>query len=157
HNAINALEAAAAAWTQGVERDALADALAHCQAPPGRLQPVTAGNDASAGGFSVLVDYAHTDDALLNVLTALRPVRPPAGALRVVSGCGGDRDKTKRPRMAAVACAHADQVIITSDNPRTEDPQAIVADIVRGVPAEARGKVHVEVDRAAAIAWAVEQ
>ncbi len=156
HNAINALEAAAAAWTCGVSATHLAQTLEQCEAPPGRLQPVAmqAGGDA---GYSVLVDYAHTDDALLNVLTSLRPVVPVGGALRVVFGCGGDRDRTKRPRMAAVACDHADQVIVTSDNPRTEDPHAIVEDILKGVPAASKGKVHVEVDRAAAIAWAVDQ
>ncbi|MDZ4753921.1 MAG: UDP-N-acetylmuramoyl-L-alanyl-D-glutamate--2,6-diaminopimelate ligase [Phycisphaerae bacterium] len=156
HNAINALEAAAAAWTQGVSAEQLAAALEVIEAPPGRLQPVP--NPATRdAGFSVLVDYAHTDDALLNVLTALKPVLPRGGTLRVVFGCGGDRDRTKRPRMAAVACAHADQVIVTSDNPRTEDPQAIVDDIMQGVPPSARGRVHVEIDRGAAIAWAVQE
>ncbi|MBL9147576.1 MAG: UDP-N-acetylmuramoyl-L-alanyl-D-glutamate--2,6-diaminopimelate ligase [Phycisphaerae bacterium] len=154
HNAINALEAAAAAWTQGIDGATLEHALRSCEAPPGRLQPVVAAR-ANDVGFSVLVDYAHSDDALLNVLTALRPVVPDGGQLRVVFGCGGDRDRTKRPRMAAVACAHADHVIVTSDNPRTEDPQAIVADIVAGVPTNAKPKVDVEVDRAKAIALAV--
>jgi UDP-N-acetylmuramoyl-L-alanyl-D-glutamate--2,6-diaminopimelate ligase len=155
HNAINALEAAAAVWTQGVSGDQLAAALECCEAPSGRLQPVTQANEV--GGFSVLVDYAHTDDALLNVLTALRPVVPSGGVLRVVFGCGGDRDRTKRPRMAAVACQHADEVVVTSDNPRTEEPRAIVDDILKGVPASASSRVHVEVDRASAIAWAVER
>jgi UDP-N-acetylmuramoyl-L-alanyl-D-glutamate--2,6-diaminopimelate ligase len=153
HNAINALQAAAAVWTQGVSAEPLAAALERCEAPPGRLQPVPLA--AEVGGFSVLVDYAHTDDALLNVLTALRPVVPSGSKLRVVFGCGGDRDRTKRPRMAAVACANADQVIVTSDNPRTEQPTAIVEDIMKGVPDRDRSKVHVEVDRSAAIAWAV--
>jgi UDP-N-acetylmuramoyl-L-alanyl-D-glutamate--2,6-diaminopimelate ligase len=151
HNAINALEATVAAWTHGVGLDDLVATLESCAAPPGRLQPVPTGDL----GFSVLVDYAHTDDALLNVLTALRPVLPAGGRLFVVFGCGGDRDRTKRPRMAAVACAHADQVVVTSDNPRTEDPNAIVADILAGVPTALRDAVHVEVDRAAAIQWAV--
>ncbi len=155
HNAMNALEAFAAAWTQGVSAAELAARLERCEAPPGRLEPVPLA--AEVGGFSVLVDYAHTDDALLNVLTALRPVVPAGSSLRVLFGCGGDRDRTKRPRMAGVACAHADQVVVTSDNPRTEDPQAIVADILKGVPAAAGGKVHVEVDRAAAIRWVVAQ
>ena len=155
HNAMNALESATAAWTQGVSASELAERLERCAAPPGRLEPVPLA--AEVGGFSVLVDYAHTDDALLNVLTALRPVVPAGSALRVLFGCGGDRDRTKRPRMAGVACAHADQVIVTSDNPRTEDPRAIVEDILRGVPDAARAKVHVEVDRAAAIRWAVGQ
>jgi UDP-N-acetylmuramoyl-L-alanyl-D-glutamate--2,6-diaminopimelate ligase len=154
HNAMNALQAVAAAWTQGVSSSTLAEALERCEAPPGRLQPVVSGR-AEDGGFSVLVDYAHTDDALLNVLTALRPVLPPGGRLRVVFGCGGDRDRTKRPRMAGVACRHADHVIVTSDNPRTEDPRSIVDDIVAGVPRDGAPPVDVEVDRAKAIALAV--
>jgi UDP-N-acetylmuramoyl-L-alanyl-D-glutamate--2,6-diaminopimelate ligase len=153
HNAMNALQAAAAAWSMGVNAEALREGLARCSAPPGRLQPVRAERDGS--GFSVLVDYAHTDDALLNVLTSLRPVVPEGGALRVVFGCGGDRDRSKRPRMAQIACTHADHVVVTSDNPRTEDPQAIIADILEGVPEAARAKVSVEPDRALAIALAV--
>jgi UDP-N-acetylmuramoyl-L-alanyl-D-glutamate--2,6-diaminopimelate ligase len=155
HNAMNALEAVAAAWTQGVGAADLAARLERCEAPPGRLEPVPLA--AEVGGFSVLVDYAHTDDALLNVLTALRSVVPSGSSLRVLFGCGGDRDRTKRPRMAGVACAHADQIVVTSDNPRTEDPHAIVADILKGVPEGTSGKVHVEVDRAAAIRWVVAQ
>ncbi len=151
HNAMNALEAMAAAWTQGVSPADLAAGLEHCEAPPGRLQPVL----PNQHGFSVLVDYAHTDDALLNVLTALRPVVPSGGRLMVVFGCGGDRDRTKRPRMAKVACDHADRVVVTSDNPRTERPEAIVEEIRAGVPQGTKAEVHVEVDRARAIAWAV--
>ena len=151
HNAMNALEAAAAAWTRGVDQARLAHALSVCAAPPGRLQPVAVGG----AGFSVLVDYAHSDDALANVLGALRPTVPAGGRLRVVFGCGGDRDRTKRPRMAKVACEGADEVIVTSDNPRTEDPQAIIEEILAGVPGEARARVVVEADRAQAIALAV--
>jgi UDP-N-acetylmuramoyl-L-alanyl-D-glutamate--2,6-diaminopimelate ligase len=151
HNAMNALEAAAAAWTRGVDQARLAHALSVCVAPPGRLQPVAVGG----AGFSVLVDYAHSDDALANVLGALRPTVPAGGRLRVVFGCGGDRDRTKRPRMAKVACEGADEVIVTSDNPRTEDPQAIIEEILAGVPGEARARVVVEADRAQAIALAV--
>ncbi|MEY3143612.1 MAG: hypothetical protein RLY21_2105 [Planctomycetota bacterium] len=151
HNAMNALEATAAAWTRGVDQERLARALSACAAPPGRLQPVAVGG----AGFSVLVDYAHSDDALANVLGALRPTVPAGGRLRVVFGCGGDRDRTKRPRMAKVACEGADEVIVTSDNPRTEDPQAIIGEILTGVPGEARARVVVESDRAKAIALAV--
>ncbi len=151
HNAMNALEAAAAAWANGVDTARLAAALTTCHAPPGRLQPVSIG----AEGFSVLVDYAHSDDALANVLRALRPTVPDGGRLRVVFGCGGDRDRTKRPRMAKVACEGADQVIVTSDNPRTENPDAIIAEILAGVPGEARARVEVEADRARAIEFAV--
>ncbi|MCE2882447.1 MAG: UDP-N-acetylmuramoyl-L-alanyl-D-glutamate--2,6-diaminopimelate ligase [Planctomycetaceae bacterium] len=151
HNAMNALQAAAAAWSRGVDGERLGRALATCQAPPGRLQPVQVGG----AGFSVLVDYAHSDDALANVLRALRPTLPEGGRLRVVFGCGGDRDRTKRPRMAKVACEGADEVIVTSDNPRTEDPDAIIAEILTGVPGDAHGRVQVEADRARAIALAV--
>ena len=151
HNAMNALQAAAAAWTRGVDQARLARALSACSAPPGRLQPVSVGG----AGFSVLVDYAHSDDALANVLGALRPTVPSGGRLRVVFGCGGDRDRTKRPRMAKVACDGADEVIVTSDNPRTENPDAIIGEILTGVPDQARARVTVEVDRAKAIARAV--
>ena len=99
----------------------------------------------------MLVDYAHTDDALENVLRALRPIVPGRWKLRVVFGCGGDRDRTKRPRMARVACKFADDVIITSDNPRTEDPLAIIDEIRTGVPHERLGDVLAIVDRAQAI------
>ncbi len=106
---------------------------------------------------TVLVDYAHTDDALDNVLSALRPVTP--GRLICVFGCGGDRDRTKRPRMAAVAARLADRVYITSDNPRTEDPQTIISQIVEGIPTDSQprvqNRVHVDPDRAAAIAAAI--
>jgi UDP-N-acetylmuramoyl-L-alanyl-D-glutamate--2,6-diaminopimelate ligase len=151
HNAMNALQAAAAAWSRGVDGERIARALAACHAPPGRLQPVSVGG----AGFSVLVDYAHSDDALANVLRALRPTVPSGGRLRVIFGCGGDRDRTKRPRMAKAACDGADDVIVTSDNPRTEDPDAIIREILAGVPAEANGRVMVEADRARAIALAV--
>jgi UDP-N-acetylmuramoyl-L-alanyl-D-glutamate--2,6-diaminopimelate ligase len=151
HNAMNALQAATAASVLGVEPARLGAALAACSAPPGRLQPVS----VPGAGFSVLVDYAHSDDALRNVLDALRPTVPAGGRLRVVFGCGGDRDRTKRPRMARVACEGADEVIVTSDNPRTEDARAIIDEILTGVSEDARGRVKVEVDRAEAIAFAV--
>ena len=151
HNAMNALQALAAARSVGVPLEEALAVLARCEAPPGRLQPVATGG----AGFSVLVDYAHSDDALANVLRALRPTLAPGGRLRVVFGCGGDRDRTKRPRMAQVACEGADDVVITSDNPRTEDPQAIIAEIKSGVPAQTKANVVVEIDRAKAIAFAV--
>ncbi|MSR42065.1 MAG: UDP-N-acetylmuramoyl-L-alanyl-D-glutamate--2,6-diaminopimelate ligase [Phycisphaerales bacterium] len=151
HNAMNALQALAAAISVGVPLAEVLLALTRCEAPPGRLQPVLTGS----AGFSVLVDYAHSDDALANVLRTLRETLAPGGRLRVVFGCGGDRDRTKRPRMAKVACEGADDVVITSDNPRTEDPQAIIAEVKTGVPADSRANVVVEVDRSKAIAYAV--
>jgi len=150
HNAMNALQAVAAAWALGVPAKQLEQGLSTASAPPGRLQPVTALHDP----FAVLVDYAHTDDALSNVLSALRPV-VGSGRIVLVFGCGGDRDRTKRPRMAATAVRGADLVFVTSDNPRTEDPNAIIAEIVAGIPADRRARVHVQPDRAAAIAAAV--
>jgi UDP-N-acetylmuramoyl-L-alanyl-D-glutamate--2,6-diaminopimelate ligase len=102
---------------------------------------------------SIFVDYAHTDDALANVLGALRPLT--RGRLWCVFGCGGDRDRSKRPRMAAVSARLADRIIVTSDNPRSEAPQRIIDDILSGFPSGERERVHVEVDRAAAIARAV--
>lgn len=151
HNLMNALEAAGAAHALGAGADALSDALRAAHAPAGRLEPVHGSDD----GFSVLVDYAHTDDALENVLRAVRPLVPEGAQLTVVFGCGGDRDRTKRPRMAKVAATHADRIIITSDNPRTEDPASIVREIETGVPAERQRDTETIVDRRVAIQHAV--
>jgi UDP-N-acetylmuramoyl-L-alanyl-D-glutamate--2,6-diaminopimelate ligase len=152
HNGMNALQAVAASWALGVERGALEQAMAGAKAPPGRLEPVT---DPDAP-FAVMVDYAHTDDALLNVLRAVRPALPQGGRLIVVFGCGGDRDRTKRPRMARVACEFADAIVITSDNPRTEDPEAIIAEIGTGVPPHRADRVTCVTDRREAIHHAVQ-
>jgi len=150
HNAMNALQAVATAWALGVHAEHLASGLSTASAPPGRLQPVTALHDP----FAVLVDYAHTDDALSNVLAALRPVAG-AGRIVLVFGCGGNRDRTKRPRMAATAVHGADVIFVTSDNPRQEDPSAIIHEILEGVPSDQRARVHVQPDRALAIASAI--
>ncbi|MCC7407105.1 MAG: UDP-N-acetylmuramoyl-L-alanyl-D-glutamate--2,6-diaminopimelate ligase [Phycisphaeraceae bacterium] len=150
HNVYNALQALAASNVVVDLSRHLPGALEKCPAPPGRLEPVA----VEGGGLpGVLVDYAHTHDALENVLLALRPVTE--GKLVVLFGCGGDRDRTKRPKMAAVACRLADEVIVTSDNPRTEEPGAIIEEILRGVPEQAKGKVKVEADRERAIEMAI--
>ena len=151
HNVANALQAAAVAHRLGVNGDALAEGLSQCAAPPGRLEPVTGELDE----ITVLVDYAHTDDALDNVLCAVRPLVPEQARLVVVFGCGGDRDATKRPRMAGAACRWADEIIVTSDNPRTEDPRAIIDEILGGIPSDRRQGVLAIVDRAQAIHTAV--
>jgi UDP-N-acetylmuramoyl-L-alanyl-D-glutamate--2,6-diaminopimelate ligase len=114
---------------------ALRQALEKCPAPPGRLEPVRLPG-VNGGLPTVLVDYAHTHDALEKVLTAVRP--SVKGKLVVVFGCGGDRDRTKRPKMAAVCCRLADRVIVTSDNPRTEQPMFIIGQVLTGVPERLR-------------------
>lgn len=144
HNVYNALTAAGLAWAVGVGHEAIAAGLAAVRNIPGRLQRVPCASPAD-----VFVDYAHTDDALRNVLSVLKPLA--RGRLIVVFGCGGDRDRTKRPRMARAAAEFADRVVVTSDNPRTERPEAIIEDILEGFDAQARREVLVEADRARAI------
>jgi UDP-N-acetylmuramoyl-L-alanyl-D-glutamate--2,6-diaminopimelate ligase len=122
----------------------LATGFKNAMGAPGRLQSVRAGQP-----FAVLVDYAHTDDALKNVLTALRPLT--RNRLRVLFGCGGDRDRRKRPRMARIAEQLADVVYVTSDNPRTEDPQKILDEITAGFTPEVTRPSIVEIDRRTAI------
>jgi UDP-N-acetylmuramoyl-L-alanyl-D-glutamate--2,6-diaminopimelate ligase len=107
------------------------------------------------GAPSVLIDYAHTDDALKNALSALKPFC--RGSLYVVFGCGGDRDRTKRPRMARVAGKLADFVIVTSDNPRTEKPEAIIDEIITGFENPDSEKITVEADRRKAIELAIKK
>lgn len=151
HNIQNAMTAAAIAIEGfGIPLREVAAALGSAQGAPGRLQSV---NNALKPRLSILVDYAHTDDALENVLKALRPLT--RGKLRVVFGCGGDRDRTKRPRMALVAKRLGDAVYVTSDNPRSEDPDKIISDILSGLPADERSTVVVLPDRRAAIFRAI--
>jgi UDP-N-acetylmuramoyl-L-alanyl-D-glutamate--2,6-diaminopimelate ligase len=143
----NLLGAAATAWALGTPPEAIAAGLG-AAAPPGRLERIP------GPGFTVVVDYAHSPDALARCLEALRPLA--RGALVAVFGCGGDRDRGKRPLMGAVAAERADLVVLTSDNPRTEDPARIIAEIEAGVR-RAGGTPLVEQDRRAAIRLAVER
>ena len=146
HNLYNLSSAAAAMLSAGIPMEELLPHLSEPIAVPGRLESFPLPNGASA-----FVDYAHTDDALERVLTALRPLC--RGRLIAVFGCGGDRDRTKRPRMAAVCGRLADRVIITSDNPRTENPEEIIAEAAAGMPA---GKEFLKItDRKRAIETAV--
>jgi UDP-N-acetylmuramoyl-L-alanyl-D-glutamate--2,6-diaminopimelate ligase len=102
-----------------------------------------------------IVDYAHTPDALLNVLATIKKLKKGFEKIITVAGCGGDRDKTKRPIMAEVACEHSDKVIFTSDNPRSEDPAQIIKDMEAGVSASAKRKYISIVDRREAIKTAI--
>jgi UDP-N-acetylmuramoyl-L-alanyl-D-glutamate--2,6-diaminopimelate ligase len=144
-NVLNALAAATTAAELGVRVDAIAAGLGDLPRIPGRFENVNAGGD-----FAVLVDYAHTPEALANVIEAARGVAAAGGRVVVVFGCGGDRDAGKRPAMGAAACA-ADAVVVTSDNPRSEDPRAIIDAILAGVPDARRAAVATEVDRRKAI------
>ena len=145
-NVENVLGAVKAARVLGIESQAIATGVAHVTGVPGRFEAVDEGQP-----FTVLVDYAHTPEALENVLTEAREIT--AGRLVCVFGCGGDRDRSKRPLMGDVVARLADAAIVTSDNPRSEDPQAIIDEIVAGMS----GDPEVEPDREAAIASAFER
>jgi UDP-N-acetylmuramoyl-L-alanyl-D-glutamate--2,6-diaminopimelate ligase len=144
HNVQNALAATASALALGLPPAAIATGLESLPAVPGRLEPVLCGQD-----FRVIVDYAHTPDALEKVLELLRPLT--AGRLSVVFGCGGDRDRSKRPLMGRAVAAAADRLYVTSDNPRSEDPEAILDEIVAGIPPARRADIVRLADRRAAI------
>jgi UDP-N-acetylmuramoyl-L-alanyl-D-glutamate--2,6-diaminopimelate ligase len=146
-NVENALAAIAAVSELGVDLESAAVALGDAARIPGRLEPVDAGQP-----FAVIVDYAHTPDSLENVLGAAR--RLAAGRVLAVFGAGGDRDREKRPLMGEIAARLADLAVVTSDNPRSEDPDAIVAQIVAGA-SDGATDLRVEVDRRAAIAKAL--
>jgi UDP-N-acetylmuramoyl-L-alanyl-D-glutamate--2,6-diaminopimelate ligase len=148
HNISNHLAAAGLALSAGIDLAAVAKGLSGLKAVDGRLESVDCGQD-----FSVLVDYAHTDDALKNVLSTLRALCD--GKLIVVFGCGGDRDKTKRPRMAKQAQALADRIIVTSDNPRTEEPTQIIDDVMAGFENPDNPEITAIEDRRAAIGFAI--
>jgi UDP-N-acetylmuramoyl-L-alanyl-D-glutamate--2,6-diaminopimelate ligase len=144
-NVANALGALAAADAVGIDLDAAVAGLEGLAGVPGRFERVDAGQP-----FTVLVDYAHTPDSLDNLLRAARAVTE--GRVIVVFGCGGDRDRAKRPLMGEIAGRLADLAIVTSDNPRSEPPEAIVAQVAEGAARSAGpGGFRVEVDRRAAI------
>jgi len=149
-NVANSLAALTAAEALGIATDVAVSALADLPPVPGRYEVVVDGADPGGPGFTVIVDYAHTPDGLEQLLTAAR-----AGGSRrtiVVFGCGGERDQEKRPEMGEVAGRLADEVIITSDNPRSEDPERIIADVLAGVDQQHRATVTSDADRRSAIA-----
>ncbi len=145
HNALTALSVCAAA---GIPLQKCADALADATGVKGRVETVPTGGD-----YTVIIDYSHKPDALENVLKTLRPVTK--GRLIVLFGCGGDRDRKKRPIMGKVASDNADFVIVTSDNPRTEDPEAIISEIVSGLTDTTTPHIVIS-DRVEAIHWALD-
>jgi UDP-N-acetylmuramoyl-L-alanyl-D-glutamate--2,6-diaminopimelate ligase len=152
HNAENAIAAAVAILVMGASPPRVLGGLATVSAPPGRLEPVETG----ARGFGCYVDYAHTPDALARVLEAVHPLVADGGRRIVVFGCGGDRDRGKRAPMGAVAARGADVVVVTSDNPRSEDPAEIAAEVERGARAAGTAaRIEVHLDRRAAIARAL--
>ena len=149
HNVLNVLAVAATAEALGIPAAAIRDGLERLSGVPGRLQRV----EPDGYPFSVYVDYAHTDDALRNVLTTIRPLT--SGKVICVFGCGGDRDRTKRPRMAAVVGSLADVAFVTSDNPRSEEPMGIIGEILPGFGSASPCRVAVEPDRRLAIEYAI--
>jgi UDP-N-acetylmuramoyl-L-alanyl-D-glutamate--2,6-diaminopimelate ligase len=152
-NLMNQLQAVGALLQQGLPLANLLTGLSSFRGVPGRMERVSVGRVECCEGSlpAVLVDYAHTPDGLESALKACRPFA--SGQLICVFGCGGDRDRTKRPQMGAIAARLADQVVVTSDNPRTEDPHQILSDVIAGIPDGTA--LQVEGDRAKAIASAI--
>jgi UDP-N-acetylmuramoyl-L-alanyl-D-glutamate--2,6-diaminopimelate ligase len=146
-NVSNLLAVAGALFAAGLSRDGVAATLSQLKPVPGRLERIGGGTQPL-----VVVDYAHTPDALEKALAALRPAVAKGRQLICVFGCGGDRDPGKRPMMGAAAARLADHVIVTSDNPRGEDPTKIIAQVMGGIPA---GKAEAIGDRQVAIFTAV--
>jgi UDP-N-acetylmuramoyl-L-alanyl-D-glutamate--2,6-diaminopimelate ligase len=150
-NVYNLLAACAAAYARGLSLDEIRAGVASLQYVPGRFQTVNAGQD-----FTVVIDYAHTDDALRNLIALAREfVTETGGKVITLFGCGGDRDRTKRPLMGQAAGEGSDFVVLTSDNPRSEDPGAILEDVLPGLRATATPFVT-EIDRSGAIRLALE-
>lgn len=149
HNVENALAAASLAYVMGIGTRVIARGLSAAAAPPGRFERV------HHGSFSAYVDYAHTEDGVRLALTAARSV---AGGRRVIAvlGCGGERDRAKRPAMGRTAARYADIAVFTTDNPRSEDPAAIVEEMLGGT-GEHRARVRIVMDREEALAFAVQE
>ena len=153
-NVYNLLAAASAAQARGLSLEQIAAAAKMLKQVPGRFEVVEGSRDA---GFTVVVDYAHTDDALKNLIELARDlVRENGGRVITMFGCGGDRDKSKRPKMGRAAAGMSDVVVVTSDNPRSEEPMQIIEEILVGVRGE-QAECIVEVDRRKAIALAVRE
>jgi len=150
-NAYNLLAVYGAAICLGENKNAVLQILSNLDGAEGRFDYTVSINDKLIG----IVDYAHTPDALLNVLATIKKLRHGHEQVITVVGCGGDRDKTKRPIMAEVACEYSDKVILTADNPRSEDPLEILKDMEAGVNAAAKKKVIAIADRREAIKTAV--
>ena len=147
-SAYNALTVLACSISLGIDLASCASALDSARGVKGRMETVP-----TDGDYTILIDYAHTPDALENVLRSIREVA--RGRLVALFGCGGDRDRKKRPIMGRIAAELADLVVVTSDNPRTEQPEAIIADILEGMKDSATPR-QVITDRIEAIAWAIE-
>jgi UDP-N-acetylmuramoyl-L-alanyl-D-glutamate--2,6-diaminopimelate ligase len=150
HNVMNLLGAVGVGLALEMAPAQIGRVLSRVDTVPGRFERVEAGQP-----FLVVVDYAHTPDALENVLTTARKLLEPGARLGVVFGCGGDRDRGKRPIMGGIATRLADRVWVTSDNPRSERPEAILAEIETGIPAAAAGRHESIADRRRAIQGAV--
>ncbi len=150
-NAYNLLAVYGAAMCMGEEKQQILQVLSILTGAEGRFDFIQSPNEKIVG----IVDYAHTPDALLNVLATIKNLKQGEEKIITVVGCGGDRDKTKRPIMAEVACEYSDKVIFTSDNPRSENPGKIIKDMEEGVPVIARKKYISIVDRKEAIKTAV--
>jgi UDP-N-acetylmuramoyl-L-alanyl-D-glutamate--2,6-diaminopimelate ligase len=150
-NAYNLLAVYGAAICMGEDRHEVLRCLSILSGAEGRFDYMVSANEKVIG----IVDYAHTPDALVNVLTTIQKLRRGYEQIITVVGCGGDRDKTKRPVMAAEACRYSDRVILTSDNPRSEDPAAILKDMEQGLNTAAKRKTVSIADRREAIKTAI--
>jgi len=150
-NAYNLLAVYGAAICLGEEKQEVLTALSELSGAEGRFDFLISPKER----LMAIVDYAHTPDALINVLAAIKKLRKGIEQVITVVGCGGDRDKTKRPLMAAVACEHSDKAIFTSDNPRTEDPAQIIRDMEEGLAPAYKRKYISIVDRKEAIKTAI--